>query len=297
MNDSKGLVAAFLAHGLWGLFPLYFYLLERSNPVEIVAHRVWWTFLLCVVVATIIGAWRRVREILSNRRLVAFLLTAGVLVTLNWLLYVYAVLTDHVVDAALGYFINPLVTVILAVIFLKERVRSAQMVALGIGLVAVVVIIVGTGRPPWIGLGLALTFGFYSLVKSKVGHRVTPIIGLGIETFALAPFSLGLIIALEITRTSTMTTIGWGYALLLVGTGVVTAVPLLLFAVGAARLSLVSLAFIQYVTPTIQFLIGVLVFGEQMPLVRWIGFILIWVALIILSWDTVRRSRTNVEVE
>jgi chloramphenicol-sensitive protein RarD len=292
-KDSKGLAAALLAYGLWGFFPLYFYLLGRSDAVEIVAHRIWWTFAFCVIGVTLIGAWGKVRQVFRSPRLVGILLVSGLLVSANWLVYIFSVLTNHVVDGALGYFINPLITVLLAVIFLKEKVRPVQAVALGIGLIAVIVLVVGLGHLPWIGLVLALTFGFYSLVKSKVGDRVSPFIGLGIETLALAPISLGFILFLEFIRQGTLTTVSWPYALLLVGTGLVTGIPLLLFAVGAARLSLVTLAFIQYLAPIGQFLVGVLVFHEEMPPVRWIGFVLIWLALVVLSWDMVRRARTS----
>ena len=291
--DRKGLVAGFLAHGLWGVFPLYFHLLVRSGSLEIVAHRIVWTLVFCAVGITIIGAWPKVRAVIADTKLFRTLLIAGVLISLNWLIYIYAVVSDHVVDGALGYFINPLVTVVLAVIFLRERLRGAQIVALGIGLAAVLVIVIGMGHVPWIGLGLALTFGLYSLLKNRVGGRTTPLVGLGIESLALAPISVVYIVVLEISGRGTFTTISWTYSLLLAATGIVTAIPLLFFAVGAARLNLVSLAFIQYVTPIMQFLIGVLVFSERMPVVRWVGFILIWVALIVLSWDTVKRSRAE----
>jgi chloramphenicol-sensitive protein RarD len=292
-NDRQGLAATFASYALWGVFPLYFHLLGRSGALEIVAHRIWWTLVFCALAVTVMGGWRRVREVASDRRLLATLLGAGVLVSLNWLIYIYAVVTDHVVDGALGYFINPLVTVILAVVFLCEKVRPAQAVALGIAGVAVVVIIIGVGHVPWIGLGLAVTFGLYSLLKNRVGHRATPFIGLGIEAFALAPLSLLYIVWLELAGGGTFTTISWPYALLLAASGIVTAAPLLFFAVGAARLPLVTLALVQYVTPTMQFLIGVLVFHESMPPVRWAGFGLVWIALVVLTWDIVRASRSG----
>lgn len=292
-TDTKGLGFGFLAYGLWAVFPLYFHLLGVSTAVEVVAHRIWWSLLFCVAGVTIMGAWRKVRRVFVDRKLVGILLVAGVLLSTNWLIYIFAVLTDHIVDGALGYFINPLVTICLAVIFLKETVRRAQAVALGIAVLAVVVLIIGVGRVPWIGLGLAFSFGLYSLVKSKVGHQVTPTIGLGIEALGIAPLALGFIIYLEFTRQGTFTTISWTYALLVVGTGIVTAIPLLFFAAAAARLPLVLLAFIQYITPIGQFLIGVLVFHEEMPVERWVGFILIWLALAVLSWDMVRQVRTQ----
>ncbi|MDR2929753.1 MAG: EamA family transporter RarD [Propionibacteriaceae bacterium] len=295
--DRRGLVAAFGAYGLWGVFPLYFHLLSRSSALEIVAHRIWWTLVFCAIGITVMGAWAKVRQVFADRRLFAVLLGAGVLVSLNWLIYIYAVVTDQVVDAALGYFMNPLVTVVIAMFALRERINRAQLVALGVGLAAVLVISIGVGWIPWLGLGLALTFGFYSLAKNKVGRRVTGFIGLGVEALALAPLSGAYIIFLEVTGRGSLTTISVGYASLLIAAGVVTAIPLLCFAVGAARLRLVSLALIQYVTPVMQFLIGVIVFHESMPLVRWIGFILVWIALVVLSWDMARTARRSASAE
>ena len=288
-------MAAFLAYGFWGVFPLYFNLLGHSGALEIVAHRIWWTLVFCAVGVTVISGWSKVRQVIRDRGLFGTLLGAGVLVSINWLIYIYAIETDRVVDGALGYFINPLVTVLLAVIFLREKIRPAQVVALVIGVVAVLVIVIGMGRVPWIGLGLALSFGLYSLAKNRVGNRVTPFIGLGIEALALGPASAVYIIVLEVLGKGSFTSVGVPYSLLLVTTGIVTAVPLLLFAVGAARLTLVTLAFLQYITPTMQFLLGVLVFSEHMPIVRWVGFILVWVALVVLTWDMVRRARSRTD--
>jgi len=289
--DRRGLVAGFTAYGLWGIFPLYFHLLGRSGALEVVAHRIFWTLVFCIVVVAVTRSWRQAQSSLSDSRLVRTLLGAGLLVSLNWLIYVYAVLTDRVVDASLGYFMNPLVTALLGVLVLRERVNRLQITAFGIGLAAVLVIVIGVGRLPWIGLGLALSFGFYSLAKSHVGKRTTPVIGIGIEAMALAPLSGAYIVFLEITRHGTATTISWTYFLLLAAAGLVTAVPLLLFAMAAARLPLTVVALLQYVAPVLQFLIGVLVFHEHMPVVRWIGFVLVWLALVVLTWDMVRRMR------
>jgi chloramphenicol-sensitive protein RarD len=292
-DDSRGLAAAFVAYGLWGVFPLYFHLLEASGAVEIVAHRIVWALVFCLIGITVVRGWPTLLGALRQRRLVGTLLGAGVLVSLNWLIYVYAVVTDRVVDSSLGYFMNPLVTVLLAVIFLHEKLRRAQAAALAIGLVAVAVIVVGMHQFPWIGISLALSFGLYSLAKNRVGGRATPLVGLGIETSAMTPVALVYLVVLQATGHATLTAHGPGYALLLVGTGVVTAVPLLAFAAGAARLSLVTLAMIQYITPTMGFLIGVVLYHEQMGLARWIGFLLIWVALVVLTWDLVAQARSH----
>ncbi|MDR2895356.1 MAG: EamA family transporter RarD [Propionibacteriaceae bacterium] len=290
-GDRRGLMAAAGAYGLWGFFPLYFHLLNRSGALEIVAHRIFWSLVFCAIAIVLTGRWGEARVVLGQRRLTFSLLGAGVLVSLNWLLYIYAVIANQVVDAALGYFINPLVTVLIAMFFLGERVSLGQGIALLIGLAAVLTISLGLATVPWIGLGLALTFGFYSLAKNRIGAQASPFVGLGIEALALAPISAIYIVSLELTGQGTFTSIGWGYALLLAVAGLVTAAPLLLFAIGAARLPLITLAFIQYLTPVLQFLVGVVIFREAMPPVRWIGFGLVWLALVVLSVDSVRRLR------
>jgi chloramphenicol-sensitive protein RarD len=292
-EDKRGLAMAVAAYGLWGFFPLYFNLLARSGSLEIVAHRIAWTLVFCALGITVRRSWADVRAILAQPRLCGTLLGAGVLVSLNWVLYIYAVISGHVVDAALGYFMNPLVTVALAVVFLHERIRPAQLVALGAGLSAVLVIAIGSHQIPWIGLGLAFSFALYSLAKHRVGHQATPLVGLGIEATALTPFAAAYIVVLAVTGHGTFTSISPGYSLLLASAGVATAIPLLCFAAGAARLSLVSLALIQYMTPVMQFLTGVLIFHEHMPLVRWGGFILVWAGLVVLTWDMIRRSHQS----
>jgi chloramphenicol-sensitive protein RarD len=279
---------------LWGGFPLYFELLHSAGALEIVAHRIFWTLVFCLFGVTVTRTWGKVRAAWANRRLVVGLALAGVLVSGNWLLYVAAVLSGHVVDAALGYFINPLVTVILALVVQRERLHRLQFVALGIGTVAVVVIVVGYGQFPWIGLGLALTFGTYALIKSRVGGTVGPLVGLGFEALTLAPLAGLYIVILEVTGRGSFIGHGVNYTVLLALTGVVTAIPLLFFAYGAGHLPLATVGLIQYVTPIGQFCIGVWVFHEAMPTARWIGFGLIWVALVVLSWDGLRSLRRSV---
>jgi chloramphenicol-sensitive protein RarD len=290
-HEPHGLGATFAAYGLWGLFPLYFNLLTKAGSAEIVAHRIAWTLVFCALGVTLTRGWGRVRTAWRDRRLVGHLALAGVLVSANWLLYVFAVLTGHVVDAALGYFFNPLVTVVLAVVVQRERLRPVQVGALGVGLAAVVVIGVGYGQFPWLGVGLAVTFGLYALVKSRVGQAVGPMVGIGFEAATTAPLAIAYIVVLELLGQGSFIGQGLGHTAALAGTGVVTAVPLLFFAYGAARLPLATVGLIQYITPMAQFSLGVWVFHESMPTARWIGFGLIWVALTLLSADMVRTFR------
>lgn len=292
LRDPTGLMLGIGAYLLWGFLPLYFPLMRPAGAIEIVAHRVVWSLLFCAAVLAISGRWRALGAVVRSRRAMALLTIAAVLIALNWLTYVFAVLAEHVIEASLGYFINPLVTVLLAVFLLHERLRGPQWVALGAGALAVVVITWGYGRLPWISLVLAFTFGLYGLVKNRVGRQVGALAGLTIETATLAPLALGYLLWMQRGGTGSFTTHGPGHALLLVGAGVVTALPLIMFAGAARRLPLSVIGLLQYLAPTLQFLVGLFVFHENMPAVRWWGFGLVWIALILLGVDGVRAHRS-----
>lgn len=287
--DRTGLLLGAGAYGLWGFLPLYFPLLSPAGPVEIIAHRVLWSLVFCVGILLLTRTWRASVAAVRDRRMLATLALAGVLVATNWLVFVFGVLSGHTVDAALGYYINPLVTVGLAVLVLGERLRRAQWVALGIGAAAVVVLTVGVGRLPWIALTLAVTFGMYGLIKNRVGRTVPALASLAVETAVLGP--VALIYLAVLGSAGAFGAHGPWHALALAGTGVVTAVPLLLFGGAARRIPLSMLALLQYLTPTMQFCLGVFVFHEEMPPVRWWGFGLVWVALVVLTVDMVRAGR------
>ncbi len=291
--DHKGLLFAFLAYLLWGAFPLYFEALAPASAFEIIGHRVLWTFIFCIVGVLVWHEWGHLREIVANRKLFWGLTGAGVLVTANWSIYVWGVLNDHIVDAALGYFINPLVTVTLAVLVLHERLRTAQKVAVGVGAVAVVVIAMGYGQVPWVALSLAITFALYGLVKKQVGGLVSPLVGLTIETALLTPVALAFLVWLQASGSGHYVSQGPGLTIGLTLAGVVTAIPLLLFAAASSRIPLSMMGLIQYLTPVIQFGIGVWINHEVMPAPRWIGFGLVWVALVVLTIDSLRAARSR----
>ena len=277
-GQRGGLLFGIGAYGCWGLFPAFFPLLKPAGAVEILAHRIVWGFLFLVVVVAAVHRLRDLRAI--NGRTWVLLALASALISVNWLIYVYAVNNGHVVDAALGYFINPLVTVLLGLVVFGERLNRAQGAAVGIALAAVVVLTVQVGAPPYIGLGLALSFGLYGAVKKAV--PVDPRVSVGIETALATPFAVGYLIVLQ----------AGGQAVLLVLAGVLTAVPLLLFAAAAHRLPLVTMGLLFYMTPIMQLSWGVLVGHEPMPPARWLGFGLIWVALAVFTVDAVRRARS-----
>ncbi|MDO8147078.1 EamA family transporter RarD [Isoptericola sp. JC619] len=292
-QDRWGLPLGFSAFLIWGAMPLFFPLLEPAGPLEIIAHRIVWSLVFCIVLLAATRSLHSFVDVLHRPRTMALLALASVLIIVNWTTYVYAVLTQHVLDAALGYFINPLLTVALGVVVLRERLRVAQWVALGLGAVAVVVLSTGVGGIPWISLVLAGAFGLYSLVKNRVGRGVGALPGLAAETAVATPFALAYLFWLAAIGAGTFSTQGVGHALLLASCGVVTGLPLLLFSAAARRLPLSVVGMLQYLTPFLQFLLGLLLFGEQMPPTRWAGFVLVWVALVVLTVDGLRQSRAT----
>lgn len=294
--ERRGLAAAFGAFGLWGVFPLFISLLAPAGPVEISAHRVVWTFLVCTIVLALTGTLRRTRELVADRRLLGRIALGAMFLAANWLIFVIAVSVGRVVDASLGYFLNPLVSAALAVVVLRERLRPLQWVALGVAGVGIVVMAIGLGTVPWIALALALTFGLYGLTKKQIGARVTAISGLSIETVVLLLPALGYLAYLVASGNSTFgldVGVGGtlGHSLLLISSGVASAIPLVLFAAAARRLPLATVAMTQFITPVMQLIAGVLVLGEQMSPARWWGFAFVWGALVLLSIDIVRSSR------
>jgi len=272
---------------MWGVFPAFFPLLKPASALEVLAHRIVWTCLLMVVV---IAAARRMRDIrLITGRVWLLLVCASALISINWGIYIYAVNNGHVVDAALGYFINPLVTVALGLLIFRERLNRAQFAALAIAVIAVVVLTVEVGAPPYIGLGLALSFGLYGAVKKVV--PTDPRVSVGIEAAVATPLALAYIVVLERGGPGTFTDFGAGHVALLILSGIVTALPLLLFAAAAQRLPLVTMGLMFYLTPAMQLTWGVLVGHEPMPPARWLGFALIWLALLVFSVDALWRAR------
>ena len=266
---------------MWGFFPLYWPLLEPAGAVEILAHRIFWSML--VMLGLVLATRKRatLRATLADRRTRTLLAVASVLITINWGTYIWGVNHHHVVESSLGYFINPLVSVLLGVLVLGERLRRLQWVALGIAAVAVVALTVEYGHPPWVALILAFSFGSYGLAKKKADAGAVE--SLVVETLVMSPVALGYIVFLVVTGASTFGTEGPGHAVLLAGTALITVVPLLCFGGAATRVPLSTLGLMQYLTPTVQFILGLVVFHEPMPAMRWVGFGLIWVALAVFT--------------
>lgn len=291
---TVGVVQAVIAYGLWGLMPLLFAAMAPAGAFEIVAWRIVFGLGFCAVAIAVTRTWLRTRTLMAQRRVMGVMGLAAVLILVNWTVYVAATTTGHTVEAALGYFINPLVTIALGVVVLRERLRPAQWTAVGISIVAVVVIAVGYGQMPWISLALAFSFGLYGLVKKRVGGTVDALSGLTMETVWLMPIAVVALVVLGLTGVGggvTFTSAGWLHLVITVLTGPATAVPLLLFASSARRVSLSTLGLTQYLAPVMQLLVGVVVQHEPMSPSRWVGFGIVWIALVVLTVDSFTAAR------
>ncbi|MFD5867657.1 EamA family transporter RarD [Corynebacterium sp. NPDC060344] len=283
------MIQAFLAYLLWGAFPLYFPLLQPAGPVEILAHRFVWTLVVMAVVLSIMRKWPELRT--ASRRTWGIVAAAALFIAVNWGVYVYAVNSGHIAEAALGYFINPLVSVLLGVIFLKERLTVLQKWSVAIAAVAVVVLTIGVGRPPVLALLLAFSFGFYGLMKKRVSLSATA--SLTAESAIMTPVAIAYLVYLGQQGTGTFTAHGPGHALLLVSAGFATALPLLLFGIGAKKIPLSTIGLMQYITPMMQMSIAIFIAGEHLEPARWIGYIIIWVAVAVFVTDILLRHGRN----
>ncbi len=284
-EERVGVLAGAAAYGVWGLFPLYFRLLEPTSSVEILCHRIIWSLVVLATVLAVVGDRGWLRELFSDLRRLALLGAAAVLIAVNWIVWVFAVTNDRAVEGALGYFICPLVTVALGVGVLRERLRRPQWFALALGSVAVVVLTVAYGHPPWLALTLAGTFAAYGFIKKHIDLGATR--SLAGETALLAPVAVATMAVLIARGEAEFGQGGAAMSVLLAGTGVVTVVPLVLFASAATRIPLSLLGLLQYLTPVTQFVLAVVVFDETMSPQQWFGFALVWAALGFLSVDAV----------
>ena len=294
MNEkTKGIGYGLSAYLIWGSFPLVIAMLSFADPFEIVVWRVIFGFAFGLAVILVTRKFSEYLSVFKQPKQLLWISLAAVVIYINWQVYVYAVADNHVLEASLGYFINPLVTIALATIFLKEKLNVLQWVAVGLGGVAVLILTFNYGQPPVIALTLALSFGIYGLAKNRLGGKVSALSSFTVETTLLLPLGIVQLVVL-----AGMMQIQFGYAGLapslgLAAYGVLTAIPLLLFGAAAKRVPLSYIGFMQYLTPTMQFLLGLLVFQEPMPAARWLGFAMVWFALSILSFDALRQLRNR----
>jgi chloramphenicol-sensitive protein RarD len=286
-----GLLNGFAAYGMWGLVPLFWPLLKPAGALEILAHRMAWSLVFVGVALVVMRRWAWAGRLLRQPRRLALIAVAAAVITVNWGVYIWSVNSGHVVEASLGYFINPLVTIAMGVLLLKERLRPVQWAAVGTGCAAVITLTFGYGRLPWISLCLAFSFGTYGLVKKKIG--LGGLESLAAETTIQFLPALGYLLWLEAHSRSTFTSEGSGHAALLASAGLITAVPLVCFGAAAIRVPLSTLGLLQYLAPVLQFVLGILYFHEAMPPERWAGFGLVWLALTLLTWDALHTAHRN----
>jgi chloramphenicol-sensitive protein RarD len=289
-NDQRaGLAYGITAYGLWGLVPLFWPLLAPASAPEILAHRMVWSLAVVGIILLLMRRWAWLPELVRQPRRLALVAVAAAVISLNWGFFIWGVNSGHVVETSLGYFINPLVTILFGVLLLKERMRPLQWTAVGIGAAAVIVLTAGYGRLPWLALLLAFSFATYGLVKKKI--NLGGIESLAAETAVQFLPALAFLYFLSDRGASTFGTEGTAHAVLLAACGLVTAVPLVCFGAAAIRVPLSTIGLMQYLTPTSQFVLGIAYFHEKMPLERWLGFVLVWLALTLLTWDALHTAR------
>ena len=288
---TSGVAAGLSSYFLWGFLPLYFVILGTTGPWEIVSWRILWSLVFCAGILAVTKQLTATVSVLRDRKIVLYTIAAGILIYINWQFYIIANLTGHIVEASLGYFINPLVTILLGVLVLGEKLRPLQWVAMGFAAVAVTILVAGYGQFPWFAFILAGSFAIYGLVKNRLGGRLNATQSLTLETVWLVPVAL---VFVSVEAVAGALNFGDGdvwTTILLIGLGPVTAIPLLLFGFASSKVPLSWMGFMQYLAPTLQFLIGVFVMNEPMPPIRLLGFALVWVGLLILMVDAVARNR------
>ncbi|MFM1779674.1 MAG: EamA family transporter RarD [Actinomycetota bacterium] len=297
-RQSIGYLYAVSAYLLWGTFPLIVAAASFADPFEVVVWRLVFGFLFAILLITVMRSFKELWEIIRNPKKLGWLGVAAFFIFINWTVYVVAIATGHVIESSLGYFINPLLTILVAVVFLKERLRKLQWAALAIALLAVIVLTVDYGRPPWIAFILAFSFATYSLAKNKIGGRVNAIHSFTIESGLLLPVAAVQFFIVASYTPIQFGTAGFWPSMILVGFGIMTAIPLILFGAAASRIPLAMIGFIQYLTPTAVFVLGITVFGEEMPPVRLVGFALVWTGLAVLTFDALKnRPQKEVSTE
>ncbi|MGW5051200.1 EamA family transporter RarD [Actinokineospora sp. NPDC004072] len=292
-SRENGFLLGLGAYVIWGFFPLYWPLLEPSGPIEVLAHRVVWSLAAVGALVFAVRRWGAMRTVMRSPKTLGYVAVGAVVIGANWVIFIWGVNNGHVVEVSLGYFINPLVTILIGVLLLGERLRPVQWVALAVAFAAVVQLTVDYGAPPWLALALAASFGTYGLMKKKA--NIGAVEGLALETALLVPLAAGYLVFLHTTGAGTFGGSGWAHALLLAGTGLITVVPLLLFGGAATRVPMATLGLLQYVTPTLQFILGLVVFREQMTTARWVGFAMVWAALLLITAESLAHRRRAAE--
>jgi chloramphenicol-sensitive protein RarD len=286
-EEKKGITYTVCAYLFWGFLPLYWKLLQDVPVEEVLAQRIFWSLIFMILIILIFKKWsdfhKDLKSMLTNKKLMVLLVTAGLLISTNWFIYIWAVNNNHVIETSLGYYINPLVTVLMGMIVFKEKLNGLQLIALLLAFIAVLILTVQYGEIPWIALSLAFSFALYGLVKKSADYDA--VLGLTFETLVVFPFATAFLLRSFFLRESAIYAGSIETTFLIVGAGVMTAVPLLLFAHGAIRIPMYVIGFLQYIAPTIMLFLAIFVFNESFTSIHFVSFTLIWVSLVIFTWS------------
>jgi len=294
-EKTKGVLYAVTAYILWGILPIYWKLINSVSSIEILSNRIVWAFVFTILIIVVTKQWSELKIIAKDKKQMFYIFIASILIAINWGLYIWAVNSDKIVDASLGYYINPLIAVALGVVIFKEKLSHWTGAALIIASIGVIVKTVQYGKIPWISLGLAISFGLYGAIKKSV--KANSIVGLTLETAMLTPVAAAYIVSRQVNGLGAFNTEGSLVIILLIGAGVVTAIPLLLFASSAKRLPLSLIGFTQYISPTISLLIGIFVYNEGFTTVDMIAFCFIWAAIVVYSFSQMSLAKSPKNIE
>lgn len=286
---KHGLIYAFSAYIMWGIAPIYFKMIDGVAPLDVLLHRVIWSFLFILSILMLTVRFKNVRALVRQRKKLGLLVITSLLIAVNWLIFIWAVTNDHMLDASLGYYINPIFNVLLGTVFLSEKLRKMQWIAVALAAVAVLVEIISFGSLPWVSIALAVTFGFYGLLRKTI--QADAMSGLFIETLILLPIALSYLLFIDASSMRSFMDGSLSFALLLIASGVVTTLPLLAFSAAAIRIPLSTLGFIQYIGPSLMLLMAVFLYNEPLGISKIMTFAIIWLALIVYSVDGYRFNK------
>ncbi|MCH5584787.1 EamA family transporter RarD [Shimazuella sp. AN120528] len=288
-DDKAGMIYASFAFISWGILPIYWHYMEQIPSLQILAHRFVWSFVFVAIVITVRKQWHLIKEILSNKKTMLFVLAGSIFMSANWFIYIWSVTNDHVIEASLGYYINPLISIAFGMLFLKERLNKWQTTSLCLALISVIILTINYGQIPWISISLALTFALYGLFKKLV--QVDAILSLALETIFLTPFAIAYLFFEESNGTGSLGHVSTTIIILLILSGILTAVPLLWFGIGQKRVSMFTMGFLQYIAPTINLILGVFFFHETFTSIEFISFSFIWLALIVFTFSHIKEMK------
>lgn len=291
-DDKTGMIYASLAFISWGILPIYWHYMEQVPPLQILAHRFVWSFIFVAILVTLRKQWHLIKEVLSSKKTILFVLAGSIFMSTNWFIYIWSVTNDRVIEASLGYYINPLISIAFGMLFLKERLNRWQTISLCLALISVIILTINYGQFPWVSISLALTFALYGLFKKLV--EADAIISLASETIFITPFAIVYLLFVENNGTGSLNHVSTLIIFLLIISGILTAIPLLWFGIGQKRVSMFTMGFLQYIAPTINLILGVFFFHESFTSIEFISFSFIWLSLVVFTFSHIKDMKIPV---